>query len=393
MRKLKYLDYWLMVPYLVLSILGIVMVYSASADIGSQNGGSPFGYLVKQTIYVGLGLGILLVTLSLNLHKLRNKTLQRRLLWVALLSLLGLFLVGKTINGAAGWFRIGPVGIQPAEFMKFYLIIFVAYSISKRQDDLAENYGWWSTFMEPIVITACIVGLILAQPDLGGAAINATIAVVMFLASGFNYKRASAYLVGLVLLAVFVVLPFLTWLSQMSFAKNSYKLQRIVAFTHPFANSQDSGQQLVNSYYALSNGGVFGVGLGNSIQKTGYLPEPNTDFIMAILAEELGLVTALFVITLLFIMIIRIVYIGKNCHSAYYGLICYGAATYLTVQSFFNLGGVLGMLPITGVTFPFISYGGSSTLTLALVFGVVLNISARQKGYRPQVAAPTEENE
>ncbi|KIO95567.1 Cell division protein FtsW [Levilactobacillus brevis] len=151
---------------------------------------------------------------------------------------------------------------------------------------------------------------------------------------------------------------------------------------NPFEHSQSVGQQLVNSYYALSNGGIFGVGWGNSIQKTGYLPEPNTDFIMAILAEELGLITALAVIMLLFVIILRTTLVGVRSNSTYQALICYGAATYLTVQTLFNLGGVLGMLPITGVTFPFISYGGSSTWTLALVLGLVMNISARQKRYR-----------
>lgn len=393
MRKLKYLDYWIMVPYLILSVLGIVMVYSASADIGSQNGGSPFGYLVKQTGFVIFGLVILVFMLSMNLQRLRDRGPQRLMLIVAFLSLFGLFLIGKTVNGAAGWFHLGPISIQPAEFMKFYLIIFMAHSVANRQEDLEEGYGWWSTFAEPIVISAAIVFLILLQPDLGGAAINAMIVWIILLASGFNYRRAATYLTGVILGAIVIGLPLLGKISTMSFAQHSYKMKRIVAFMHPFDHSQTVGQQLVNSYYALSNGGVFGVGWGNSIQKTGYLPEPNTDFIMAILAEELGLITAIVVITLLFVIIIRIVYIGKNAHSAYHGLICYGAATYLTVQSFFNLGGVLGMLPITGVTFPFISYGGSSTLTLALVLGVVLNISARQRGYQPRSVTPEAETE
>jgi len=384
MRKLKYLDYWIMVPYLILSVLGIVMVYSASADIGSQNGGSPGGYLVKQTFYVVIGLAILLVMLAMNLNKLRNKAVQKGLLVLAIGSLLGLFVIGKTVNGAAGWYHIGPIGIQPAEFMKFYLIVFMATSISNRQDDLEAGDGFWQTFLEPILISLAIVFLILKQPDLGGATINAAIVFIMLLASGIRMKNAIITFMGILGGGLIVGLPLLAKVSTMGFAKNSYQLQRVVAFLHPFAHSQSVGQQLVNSYYALSNGGLLGVGWGNSIQKTGYLPEPNTDFIMAILAEELGLVTAILVITLLFVIVIRIVYIGKNCHSAYHGLICYGAATYLVVQSFFNIGGVLGMLPITGVTFPFISYGGSSTMTLALVLGMVLNISARQKGYRSE---------
>ncbi|MCT3569704.1 FtsW/RodA/SpoVE family cell cycle protein, partial [Levilactobacillus brevis] len=381
MRKLKYFDYWLLVPYMILSIFGIVMVYSASADIGTQNGGSPGSYLVKQAIYVVLGLMILTVMVLMNLQKLRDKTVLKYAGYVALGSLFLLLVMGQTINGAAGWFHVGPVSIQPAEFVKFYLIIWLANVIAQRQDRI-QLEGWWVTMRQPLIICCGIVGLILLQPDLGGATINGAIIFVMILASGFNSRLAKTIFVGAFFIIVGVFFPILIKISELGFAKNVYQLQRIVAFVNPFEHSQSVGQQLVNSYYALSNGGIFGVGWGNSIQKTGYLPEPNTDFIMAILAEELGLITALAVIMLLFVIILRTTLVGVRSNSTYQALICYGAATYLTVQTLFNLGGVLGMLPITGVTFPFISYGGSSTWTLALVLGLVMNISARQKWYR-----------
>lgn len=381
MRKLKYLDYWLLVPYMILSIFGIVMVYSASADIGTQNGGSPGSYLVKQAIYVVLGLMILTVMVLMNLQKLRDKTVLKYAGYVALGSLFLLLVMGQTINGAAGWFHVGPVSIQPAEFVKFYLIIWLANVIAQRQDRI-QLEGWWVTMRQPLIICCGIVGLILLQPDLGGATINGAIIFVMILASGFNSRLAKTIFVGAFFIIVGVFFPILIKISELGFAKNVYQLQRIVAFVNPFEHSQSVGQQLVNSYYALSNGGIFGVGWGNSIQKTGYLPEPNTDFIMAILAEELGLIIALAVIMLLFVIILRTTLVGVRSNSTYQALICYGAATYLTVQTLFNLGGVLGMLPITGVTFPFISYGGSSTWTLALVLGLVMNISARQKRYR-----------
>jgi len=381
MRKLKYLDYWLLVRYMILSIFGIVMVYSASADIGTQNGGSPGSYLVKQAIYVVLGLMILTVMVLMNLQKLRDKTVLKYAGYVALGSLFLLLVMGQTINGAAGWFHVGPVSIQPAEFVKFYLIIWLANVIAQRQDRI-QLEGWWVTMRQPLIICCGIVGLILLQPDLGGATINGAIIFVMILASGFNSRLAKTIFVGAFFIIVGVFFPILIKISELGFAKNVYQLQRIVAFVNPFEHSQSVGQQLVNSYYALSNGGIFGVGWGNSIQKTGYLPEPNTDFIMAILAEELGLITALAVIMLLFVIILRTTLVGVRSNSTYQALICYGAATYLTVQTLFNLGGVLGMLPITGVTFPFISYGGSSTWTLALVLGLVMNISARQKRYR-----------
>jgi len=381
MRKLKYLDYWLLVPYLILSVFGIVMVYSASADIGTQNGGSPGSYLIKQALYVFLGLAILVFMIMMNINKLRNKRLLKIAGYLAYGALFFLLVRGETVNGAAGWISLGPINIQPAEFIKFYIIIWLSNVITNRQDEL-EEYSWWSTMQKPLLVCAIILALIMKQPDLGGAAINGAIMFVLFLSSGFASRLAKVIFTGIIALGIFVLMPALSWLATSSAGKGSYQLQRIVAFMNPFEHAQGVGQQLVNSYYAISNGGIFGVGWGNSIQKTGYLPEPNTDFIMAILTEELGLITALAVVTLLFVIILRTVLVGVRSNSTYQSLVCYGAATYLAVQTSFNLGGVLGFLPITGVTFPFISYGGSSTWTLALVMGVVMNISARQKRYR-----------
>lgn len=381
MQKLKYLDYWLLIPYLILSVFGIVMVYSASADISSQNGGSPGSYLLKQAIYVAMGLAILGFMILMNVNKLRDRNLLRYAGYAAYAALILLLVSGQTINGAAGWFHVGPVSIQPAEFVKFYVIIWLSNAIANRQDALQTD-GWWYTMRQPLIACAVIVALIFKQPDMGGAAINATIMLVLFLSSGFNSRGAKLVFTTFFAGAIGIGIPAMAWLATTSYGKGSYQLQRVVAFLDPFKHAQGVGQQLVNSYYAISNGGIFGVGWGNSIQKTGYLPEPNTDFIMAILTEELGLITALAVVALLFLMILRTVLVGVRSNSAYQALVCYGAAAYLAIQTTFNLGGVLGFLPITGVTFPFISYGGSSTWTLALVMGVVMNISTRQKRYR-----------
>lgn len=381
MRKLKYLDYWLMIPYLILSVFGIVMVYSASADIGTQNGGSPLNYLLKQTLYVILGFLILGVMIMMNIDKLQDKRLLSVAGYLAYGALLFLLVMGNTVNGAAGWINLGAFSLQPAEFVKFYVIIWLSSRITIRQGQL-EEYTWWSTMQKPLLVCAIIIGLIFIQPDLGGAAINGAIMFVLFLSSGFKSRWAKLIFSGIIAGGILVLMPLLAWLATTPIGKGSYQLQRVVAFMDPFKHAQGVGQQLVNSYYAISNGGIFGVGWGNSIQKTGYLPEPNTDFIMAILTEELGLITALAIVALLFLIILRTVLVGVRSHSTYQTLVCYGAATYLAVQTSFNLGGVLGFLPITGVTFPFISYGGSSTWTLALVMGVVMNISARQKRYR-----------
>lgn len=157
-----------------------------------------------------------------------------------------------------------------------------------------------------------------------------------------------------------------------------YQFRRLVAVMHPFAWKAREGNQIVNSFYAINHGGLFGVGLGNSTQKLGYLPEPYTDFILAIITEELGVIGALVVVGLIFFLILRILLIGIRSKNAYHSLIAYGIATMMFIQASFNIGAVLGVLPVTGVTLPFISYGGSSLLILAMAMGIMLNISAAE---------------
>ncbi len=354
------------------------MVYSASANINAQNGGSPFGYFIKQLSFALIGFILVMIVTSLNIKKLRSPMLLKVFGIILGIILLYLLFFGSKINGAAGWVHVGGLSIQPSEFTKFYLIILLADAITKNQSTLLDSpKSWWKEMEKPLIITIVIIGLIFLQPDTGGAAINFMIVFIMLMASGFSSKKAlagiSAFFVAMIFL-IYKVLPLLSGIKRFA---NSYQFQRIIAFTQPFSHAKTSGTQLVNSYYAISNGGLFGVGLGNSVQKTGYLPEPNTDFIMAVLTEELGAIGTFCVIVLLAIIILRTIQLGVKVDDPYQSLICYGVATYLTIQALFNFGGVVGLLPITGVTFPFISYGGSSMFALALCIGLVLNISRR----------------
>ncbi|WP_268913822.1 FtsW/RodA/SpoVE family cell cycle protein [Lentilactobacillus sp. SPB1-3] len=385
MKRLRNLDYYIFLPYIIMCTIGVIMVYSASANIGSQNGGSPMSYLIKQSLFVVISLVLVAVVTAMNLNKFKNKRALSIIeigFWVVFVCLL---FFGSKVNGAAGWINLGFINIQPAEFFKFFLIIRVANSVDTLEDQIILSASdWWVAMRGTIIRVMLSILLILAQPDSGGAAINFMIFFVLMLTSGISFKRATEVLGGFIAL-VFVGVNFvLIPLSHTSFATHSYQIQRIVAFTDPFGHAQGTGQQLVNSYYAISNGGLFGVGLGNSIQKTGYLPEPNTDFIMSVLTEELGVSTALIIMGLLTLIVARTVLIGIRSTNTFNSLICYGVATYLTIQTLFNIGGVIGLLPITGVTFPFISYGGSSILTLSLCIGLILNISGRQKEERLQ---------
>lgn len=379
-ERLKNLDYVIFIPYIIMSVIGVVMVYSASANIALQNGGSPLSYLIKQLIYMVVGLGIILFMIRMNINFLRKPIVLKFLLGLFVFGSLWLLVFGKTINGAAGWIHLGPINIQPAEFVKFFLIIWLANAVASGQPEMTLSVRSWLDQMKwPLFWSLALIALIFKQPDSGGAAINFAIVFILINCSGFSWKRALSIIYGCAAGAFLIFELVLVPMAKSDSFSNSYRLQRIVAFTNPFGHAQGTGQQVVNSYYAISNGGLFGVGLGNSVQKTGYLPEPNTDFIMSILTEELGAIAAFLVLALLTVIILRTIQIGVRSNDPYQSLICYGVATYMSIQTFFNMGGVLGVLPITGVTFPFISYGGSSILTLAMCLGLVLNISSRQR--------------
>lgn len=370
LRKIKQLDPWIAFPYLGLCIIGIIMVYSASAGIEMQNGGSPTGYLIRQAIFVVMGITIAMVVAMMRLAILRHSRLLMIFFAVLLVMLLYVKIFGAAVNGAQGWINLGFFSIQPAEIAKLFLIVYLANQFA-HYNEQAGVYNIWST-RYPLIITALLLILILIQPDFGGFAINSAIVIVMFLGSEINWRKGvqlllaflAAIVIGLPLFARFIVNHF-----------HGYQVNRFVAYINPFGNNSGVGNQLVNSYYAISNGGLTGVGLGNSIQKMGYLPEPNTDFILAIISEEMGWLMVAAILILMMIIVCRTIQLGVRVNSLYQALLCYGVATFIAVETFFNIGGVSGLLPITGVTLPFISYGGSSMLVLSAAIGLVLNVS------------------
>lgn len=382
MRKFKYLDYYIFIPYLVLSIIGILMVYSASSYVAiSQYNNSQF-YFTRQAVFVVLGLITSMIVFLFKYKLLKNKRFLVCASGFVAILLLYLFFFGKITNGAKGWIFILGFGFQPAEFAKIVVIWYFAYIFSKKQNQLVYNFK--ETVTPPLTLFGFYLVLILLQPDVGGAAILLVTGTIMILASGVSTKLSAAVgalgvaLIGgiLALVRVFgMSLPFL----------EKYQYDRFLAFWDPFAVSESAGLQLVNSYYALRRGGFFGVGIGESIQKTGYLPEPYTDFIMSIIGEEMGLMGILVIVALFSLLILRIYLVGIRTKDSFGSLICIGVATMLLVQGLVNLGGVIGLLPITGVTFPFISYGGSSTIVLTISIGLVLNVSAIDKKHNQQV--------
>ncbi|GAB2066552.1 FtsW/RodA/SpoVE family cell cycle protein [Lactobacillus gasseri] len=382
-QKLRYLDYSILIPYLILSTIGVIMVYSASSDILLVNGFSPSVYMKRQIIYfvaAFLFFGIPCFALKLKIFK--NRKFVMSYLGISFLMLFFLIVLkvishGKAaINGAVGWINLGFINIQPVEVAKLSLVLYLAFVLSRRDGKFVPGQIWHNLF-GPTVISFMMIGLVILEPDFGGSAILFMIVFVMHSVSGIPTKLAVYWLIGLFIGIVLLMLVLLVWTP--GFIKDSYQFQRLLAFVHPFKLEKTGGAQLVNSYYAIHNGGLFGGGLGNSMQKRGYLPEPYTDFILSITAEELGVIGAIVIITLLFFLMWHIMEVGIHANSQFNALVCFGVVTMIFTETLFNVGAVLGLLPITGVTLPFISYGGSSMIVLTAALGLVLNISAAEK--------------
>lgn len=382
-RKIHYLDYRILMPYLILVIMGVIMVYSASSNILLMNGFKPATYGIRQAIYAIVAIvffGIPIFALKLDVFKNKKFVMWFMLISLAMLAwLVGMKIIkgsSAAVNGAVGWIDLGFINLQPLEVAKLALVIYLAFMLDKRDGRLVKGQIW-KQIDRPAIITAVMMALVVVEPDLGGTAILFMIAVVMFSVSGIPTSVAVKSLAFIFISIVLVVVGIIVW--NPKFLQDSYQFQRLLSFLHPFQLERKGGAQLVNSYYAIHNGGLFGVGLGNSMQKRGYLPEPYTDFILSITAEEVGVIGAILILGLLFYLMWRIMEVGIHASSQFNALVCFGITTILFTETVFNVGAVLGLLPITGVTLPFMSYGGSSMIVLTASIALVLNISANEK--------------
>ena len=290
------------------------------------------------------GLGSIWFFASLNLDKLRTKGILGLSFGILLLALLFVKVAGRAVNGANGWINLGPISIQPAEFTKLFMIVYWADRCTKVNDELHRPS--MQDYVSGLILTAILLILIIIQPDVGGFSINFAIAALIIMASGYNSRWTILIFDGLLLIGM-VALPSLAKVVATGHIKN-YQVARFVAFVNPFGTQSGAGSQLVNSYYAISNGGLKGVGLGNGIQKMGYLPEPNTDFILSVVSEELGFIGVFLILALLAVIICQIIRVGVRSDNMYEGLLCYGVGTFIAVEAA-TLGGGYRSLPITGV--------------------------------------------
>ena len=352
---------------IVFFLFGLVMILSASSmESYMRYGSSPYYYFYRQSIF--LFLGMLLFWFIIRIPTKVYRGFSYILMLIILLCLGGLLVYGYAANNAQSWFQLGPINIQPSEFAKTIVIIFLACYYNKNRDNL-DNF--W-TLVKPIIPVIIIFGLVFIQPDFGTGIVIALISFFMFFALPMS-KLCRFKFVSLVLGAVILIGGVFVF-TKGSFLKD-YQLERF-NFKDPCERYQeDSGYQLCNSFIAFKNGGITGQGIGKSTQKYLYLPESYTDFIFPIIVEEWGLIVGIIIILLYLFVLFRIYRIAKREVNLEGALLAYGVCIYIFLHISINLIGVMGIGPLTGVPLPFLSYGGSYVFNLMLSLGIVQRVS------------------
>ncbi|MBS5358692.1 MULTISPECIES: cell division peptidoglycan polymerase FtsW [unclassified Streptococcus] len=389
-EKRHLLNYSILIPYLILSIIGLIVVYSTTSALAIQSGVSSIRMVRTQGLFFILSLLTIALIYKFSLKFLRNKKVLAFVIFIEVILLILSRFITDTVNGAHGWLTIpGGFSIQPAEYLKVILVWYLALIFSKRQDEIRDYDYQALTHNEWIPrnlndwrwLTLILIGIVVIMPDLGNATILALTVLIMITASGVGYRWFTS-LLGLVVGVSSIVLGSIWIIGVDRVAKIpvfGYVAKRFSAFFNPFNDLSGAGHQLANSYYAMSNGGWFGLGLGNSIEKQGYLPEAHTDFVFAIVIEELGFVGASLILALLFFLILRIILVGIRAKNPFNSMMAIGIGGMILVQTFINIGGISGLIPSTGVTFPFLSQGGNSLWVLSVAIAFVLNIDASEK--------------
>ncbi|MGA8892372.1 MAG: putative lipid II flippase FtsW [Anaeromyxobacteraceae bacterium] len=372
------IDPWIAGAVLLLTCLGLVMVYSASAVTAQARLHDQFYYLKRQLVAAAVGMGLLLLFVRMGYRRLEALAVPLLLAVVVALVLVLIPGIGKVAGGARRWIDLGVLRFQPAEAAKVVLVLYLARSLSRKR----ERVKMFSIgFLPHVAVTGLLVALVLAEKDLGTAVILLLVLFVMLFAGGVKV----GYLIGAVVLAIPIGWKLV--------AGTPYRMQRITAFLDPWQHRDGIGFQIVESLLGIGNGGWFGQGLGEGKGKLFYLPAAHTDFIAAVIAEEIGLV-GMALLVLLFATLVargfRATALAPDPFGCYLAL---GLTTLIGAQALVNLAVVLGLLPTKGLTLPFVSYGGSSLMTMLAAAGMLLSVSGGQGGFlrsqrSTRVAAP-----
>lgn len=357
-------DFLIIIVTFMLLGIGLVMVYSASQIFAYMNFNGDSAYFLKRQSLWAV-TGIIMMLLFMNVPY----TVYKRLVPVILVVLLAMMCMvltdlGEARKGAQRWLNLGFITIQPSEFVKLGVIIYLASIYSKKQEYI-NNF--FRGVFPPLVIVGIFFGLILLQKDLGTGMALILYTMVMIFCSGAQFRHMFG--LGLVSTVIFFVFAY----------TQEYRWARIISFRDPWTYAETTGFQLIQSLYAIGHGGIAGTGFGNSIQKYLYLPDAHTDFIFAIIAEELGFIGVVLILLLYVLLVIRGIQIANRIHDTFAALLAIGIVAMIGIQTFINIGVVSGLLPTTGIALPFLSYGGSSLLLTMISIGILLNISRYAK--------------
>ncbi len=363
-------DAWLLAAIVALACLGVVMVGSS----GVAQAASPYYYLTRHLMFIGAGTVAALLVMRMEL-----KTIEKYAQWllpVCLALLVAVLLpgIGATVKGARRWINLGVSNFQVVEAVKVFFIVWMASYLKRYSEEVSAT---WPAMLKPLVVVLLFVVLLLLQPDFGSSALLLAIAGGMLVLGGVNMPR----MFGPVLL----LLPALAAVA----IAEPYRMRRITSFTDPFKDPFGDGYQLANALMAIGRGEWFGVGLGASVQKLNYLPEAHTDFILAVIGEELGFVGVLLVVALFTLLVGRALWVGYECvrmRRYFAGYVAFGIALWMGLQSFVSIGVNLGMLPTKGLTLPLVSYGGSSVVMTCAALGLLLRVSYELDRAKRQVA-------
>jgi len=360
-------DLWLAGVSAILLALGLIMVASSSIPIAAKNGYIDLYYFWRQVAALLLGVGIGFIILQIPLTVFDRMSSVLLIMGIAFLAFILVPGIGREVNGSIRWLQLGPITIQASEPMKFAVIVYISSYLVRHQTHVQTDF---IGFLKPIGVMTLVSALLLLEPDFGAAVVILATTLGMLFLGRVPLVRFSAW--SLVALSILASLAMLA----------PYRVQRLMTFLDPWSDPYDSGFQLTQALIAFGRGEWFGVGLGNSIQKLFYLPEVHTDFLFAVLAEELGMLGTLLVIALFMFLVWRIIYIGSEAQrrgqdfSAY---LAYGVALIIGIEAFINIGVNMGMLPTKGLTLPLMSYGSNSMVIVCAMLALVLRVAKESR--------------
>lgn len=359
LMNLRKIDISLVIITILLVIFGLLMVYSASNVVAMYKYNDSFYFIKRQALFACIGIILMFIFIKINIEKIYKVSIYIFITSVILLLLVLIPGIGVVRGGARSWIGFGSFSIQPAEVVKVSLILFMSVLINKINKNI-NKVKYFSLLFGIIIL---IFGLIMLQPDFGTGLVIVLSSIIVLFASGVSYIYFCIFgVIGILGLVILI-------------ASAPYRLERIFAFLDPWSDPLGSGFQAIQSLFSIAPSGIFGLGFNNSMQKHFFLPEPQNDFIFAIICEELGLIGGLLLISAFLYIIIRIIILSTKVEDNRYKITLVSVASSLFVQVFINLGVVIGLLPVTGITLPIISYGGSSLIFTLIMIAICINIS------------------